>query len=71
VLPRLVKRTGAKLDDHLLQAYGPGMRWLVVMLTLKLATRQLSFPSPELKTILSERSALAKPAGTALAETGT
>ena len=54
VLPRVVKRTGAQLDDHLLQAVGPGLRWLVVVLTLELATMQLSFLSPQLKTILSD-----------------
>ena len=32
VLPRLVKRTGAKFDDHLLQPVGPGLTWLVVVL---------------------------------------
>lgn len=54
LLPRVVKRTGTKLDDHLLEAVGPGLRWLVVVLTLELATRQLSFLSPGLKTLLSD-----------------
>ena len=54
VLPRVVQRTSAQLDDHLLQAVGPGLRWLVVVLTLELATMQLSFLSPQLKTILSD-----------------
>jgi MscS family membrane protein len=54
VLPRVVKRTGTKLDDHLLHAIGPDLRWLVVVLTLEFATRQLSFLSPELKTLFSD-----------------
>jgi hypothetical protein len=54
VLPGLVKRTGSKLDDHLLPAVGPGLMWLVVVQKVELATRQLSFLSPRLKTILSD-----------------
>jgi len=54
LLPRIVKRTGTELDDHLLGAVGPGLRWLVVVLALEFATKQLSFLSPELKTIFSD-----------------
>jgi small-conductance mechanosensitive channel len=54
VLPRLVQRTGTKLDDHLLRAIGPDFRRLVVVLALEFATRQLSFLSPELKTLISD-----------------
>ncbi|MGD9048171.1 MAG: mechanosensitive ion channel, partial [Anaerolineae bacterium] len=54
VLPRVVQRSDTKLDDHLLQAVGPDLRWLVVILALDFATRQLGFLSPELKTLLSD-----------------
>ena len=54
LLPRVVKRTGTALDDHLLQAVGPDLRWLVVVLALEFATTQLAFLNPELKTILSD-----------------
>jgi len=54
VLPRVVQRTGTMLDDHLLRAIGPDLRWLVVLLALEFATRQLSFLSPELKTLFSD-----------------
>jgi len=54
VLPRVVQRTGTQFDDHLLQAVGPDLRWLVVILTLEFATRQLGFLSPELKTLLGD-----------------
>ena len=54
VLPPVVQRTSTKLDDHLLRAIGPDLRWLVVILTLEFATRQLSFLSPELKTLFSD-----------------
>jgi len=53
-LPRVVQRTDTRLDDHLLQSTGPDFRWLVMVLTLEFATRQLSFLSPELKTLLSD-----------------
>jgi small-conductance mechanosensitive channel len=54
VLPRVVRRTGTKLDDHLLQAIGPDLRWLVVVLALEFATRQLGFLSPEIKALLAD-----------------
>ena len=54
VLPRVVRRTPTELDDHLLEAVGPDLRWLVVILTLEFATRRLSFVSPELKALLSD-----------------
>jgi MscS family membrane protein len=53
-LPRVVQRTATKLDDHLLQSIGPDLRWLVVILALEFATRQLAFLSPELKTLLAD-----------------
>jgi small-conductance mechanosensitive channel len=54
LLPRVVRRTGTELDDRLLQAVGPDLRRLVVVLALEFATRQLSFLSPELKTLFSD-----------------
>jgi small-conductance mechanosensitive channel len=54
VLPRVVQHTDTELDDHLLQAVGSDLRWLVVVLALEFATRQLSFLSPELKRIFSD-----------------
>lgn len=54
VLPRVVQRTDTKLDDHLVQSIGPDLRWLVVILALDFATRQLAFLSPELKTLLAD-----------------
>jgi MscS family membrane protein len=54
VLPRVVLRTGTELDDRLLQGVGHDLRWLVVVLALEFATRQLSFLSPELKTLFSD-----------------
>jgi small-conductance mechanosensitive channel len=53
-LPRVVRRTGTELDDHLLQAIGPDLRWLVVVLALEFATRQLGILSPELKMLLAD-----------------
>ena len=54
VLPRVVQRTDTKLDDHLVQSIGPDLRWLVVVLALEFATRQLGFLSPELKMLLAD-----------------
>jgi small-conductance mechanosensitive channel len=52
VLPRAVARTPTELDDHLLKAAGPGIRWLVVLLALHLATIRLTFLGVVLKTAL-------------------
>ena len=54
VLPRVVQRTGTELDDHLVQSIGPDLRWLVVVLALEFATRQLGILSPELKMLLAD-----------------
>ena len=54
VLTRLVRRTVTEFDDRLLAAVGGGVRWLVVMLTLYLATIRLAFLSVELKVLLSD-----------------
>jgi small-conductance mechanosensitive channel len=54
VLPRYVRRTQTELDDHLLQSIGPDIRWLVVLVALEFATRQLAFLSPELKALLAD-----------------
>ena len=51
-LPRAVARTPTELDDRLLEAAGPGIRWLVVLLALHLATIRLTFIGVVLKTAL-------------------
>ena len=53
-LRRLVKRTTTKLDDRLLEAAGPEVRWLVVILVLQFATVRLTFVSASLKIVLSD-----------------
>jgi MscS family membrane protein len=52
VLPRTVARTPTVLDDRLLEAAGPELRWLVVLLALHLATIRLTFFGVALKTAL-------------------
>lgn len=54
VLTRLVRRTVTEFDDRLLEAVGGGVRWLVVMLTLYLATIRLTFLRAGLKVLLSD-----------------
>lgn len=51
-LPRAVARTATELDDRLLETAGPELRWLVVLLALRLATIRLTFVSVVLKTAL-------------------
>ena len=51
-LPRAVARTSTKLDDRLLEAAGPELRWLVVLLALRWATIRLTFVGVVLKTAL-------------------
>jgi small-conductance mechanosensitive channel len=53
VLHRIVKRTQPELDDRLLEAAGPGVRWLVVLLALQFATVRLTFINAWLKAALS------------------
>ena len=54
VLPRAVKRTTIELDDRLLAASGPELRWIVVVVALFFATTRLSFVSPWLKAALAD-----------------
>jgi len=54
VLPKVVRRTANTLDDKLLQAIGPELRWLVVILVVNFATRRLTFLSVEVKTVLGD-----------------
>jgi small-conductance mechanosensitive channel len=54
VLRRLVKRTTTKIDDRLLEASGPEVRWLVVILVLQFATVRLTFVNASLKIVLSD-----------------
>ena len=51
-LPRAVARTPTELDDRLLEAAGPELRWLVVLFALRLATIRLTFVGVVLKTAL-------------------
>ena len=54
VLPKVVRRTAYTLDDKLLQAIGPELRWLVVILVVNFATKRLTFLSVEVKTVLAD-----------------
>jgi MscS family membrane protein len=54
LLPRLARRTPTPFDDAILQAVGSGLRWLVVVLTLHLATARLTFVSSRLKSFLGD-----------------
>jgi MscS family membrane protein len=53
-LRRVVRRTPTEFDDRLLEAVGGEIRWLVVLLTLHLATAGLTFVSAGLKTLLKD-----------------
>jgi MscS family membrane protein len=53
-LPKVVRRTPTTFDDKLLQAIGPDLRWLVVILVLNFATKRLTFLSAEVKTFLGD-----------------
>ena len=54
IFPRLVRRTGPKIDDRLLKAAGGEIRWLVVMLTLQFVTLRLVFIEAEAKVFLTD-----------------
>jgi len=54
LFPRLVRRTQTVLDDRLLQASGNELRWLVVVLILRLATDRLTFVDADLKMLLGD-----------------
>ena len=53
-LRQVVKRTTTKLDDRLLRAAGPEVRWLVVLLSFQFATARLTFVDAWLKMVLSD-----------------
>jgi small-conductance mechanosensitive channel len=54
VLPPMVKRTPYTVDDELLKAVGPDLRWIVVVFGLQFATTRLVFISAEFKTSLTD-----------------
>jgi small-conductance mechanosensitive channel len=54
VLPRAVKKTTIELDDRLLAASGPELRWIVVVVALFFGTTRLTFVSPWLKAGLAD-----------------
>ena len=54
ILSPIVRRTPTKLDDMALETVGPDLRWLVVVLALRLATNRLGFISAELKQLLAD-----------------
>ena len=53
-LPTVGRRTPSTLDDKLLQAAGPNLRWLVVVLVLHLGTRRLTFLGAGVKMFLGD-----------------
>jgi MscS family membrane protein len=54
LLPLLVARTRTEFDERLLEAVGPDVRRLVVILALHLATDRLIFVSAGAKTLLAD-----------------
>jgi MscS family membrane protein len=52
LLPRLARYTPTEFDDAFLRQAGSGLRWLVVLFILRLATERLSFLRPALWTFL-------------------
>jgi MscS family membrane protein len=54
LFPRLVSRTETALDDRLLQTSGSELRWLAVMLILRVSTNRLTFVNADTKTTLSD-----------------
>ncbi len=53
-LPALVRRTPSTLDDELLKAAGPNLRWLVVVLVLHFSTKRLTFLGAGVKMFLGD-----------------
>jgi MscS family membrane protein len=51
-LPYLVRRTQTSFDDAFLKQAAPGLRWLVVLLVLRLATIRLAFLGLAVRTFL-------------------
>ena len=54
LLPLVVRRTPTEFDDQLLKAIVGDVRWLVVILTLILATIRLTFVNISAKTLLGD-----------------
>jgi MscS family membrane protein len=54
LFPRLVRRTQTVLDDRLLQVSGNELRWLAVVIILRLATNRLTFVDADAKTFLGD-----------------
>ena len=52
VLPSVVRRSPTEFDDRFLEAIGPDLRWLLVLVTLYFATQRLVFVSAEVKALL-------------------
>lgn len=54
LFPRLVKRTKTDLDERLMQVSGNELRWLVVVVILRIATIRLDFISPSMQKFLGD-----------------
>ncbi|MFC2023666.1 mechanosensitive ion channel family protein [Chloroflexota bacterium] len=54
VLLRVVRRTATEFDDRFLEKIGSDVRWLVVLITLHLATSRLTFVSASLKRLFRD-----------------
>jgi len=54
LFPRLVRRTKTALDDRLLQTSGSELRWLAVVLILRVSTNRLTFVNADTKTTLGD-----------------
>jgi len=50
----IARRTSTEFGDLFLEAIGPRLRWLVVVLVLSFATKRLTFLDVELKTTLND-----------------
>ncbi len=54
LLPRLARRSASDFDDRFLEAIGPDLRWLLVLVILYIATKRLVFVSAEVKALLAD-----------------
>ena len=54
LFPRLVRRSKTALDDRLLQTSGSELRWLAVVLILRVSTNRLTFVNADTKTTLGD-----------------
>jgi len=54
LFPRLVRRTKTALDDRLLQTSGSELRWLAVVLILRVSTNRLTFVNADTKATLGD-----------------